>query len=353
MLVKAVALVLLAGSLLQAQSTLSYRQLRDLIESSLRQGHSDKEVAEYLKRQNLGFALSDALIEDFIGMGIGPKTVNALRKLQPETQGRPAPDTTRAIPPERQQPPPPSEEEQARIIAAARRSALDYTQGLPDYICLQVTRRYLDPTGLEMDWLKYDEVKARVGYFEGRENYELVSINNKLTDKSFDDIGGASSTGEFGSMLASLFAPETDATFSWARHSLLRGRPVYVFSTYVPRQRSRWRISYHREREIITAYRGLVYIDKETERVLRLTIQATEIPSDFPIREANTRLDYDFIAISGREFLLPLKARVGMREGTTRTRNDVEFRLYRKFTAEATISFEEIESLEPLPEEEP
>jgi hypothetical protein len=31
----------------------------------------------------------------------------------------------------------------------------------------------------------------------------------------------------------------------------------------------------------------------------------------------------------------------------------LEFRLYRKFTAEATITFEEIEDLEPLPEDHP
>ena len=86
--------------------------------------------------------------------------------------------------------------------------------------------------------------------------------------------------------------------------------------------------------------------------MLRITMEAEDIPPTFPIRDANTRLDYDYIAISGQEFLLPLKARVGMRESKLMSRNDVEFRLYRKFTAEATISFDEIEDLEPLPEEQ-
>jgi hypothetical protein len=40
-----------------------------------------------------------------------------------------------------------------------------------------------------------------------------------------------------------------------------------------------------------------------------------------------------------------------MRAGREMTRNDVEFRLYRKFSAEATISFDEIDDVEPLPEE--
>ena len=40
-----------------------------------------------------------------------------------------------------------------------------------------------------------------------------------------------------------------------------------------------------------------------------------------------------------------------MRDGRVLSRNDVEFRLYRKFSAEATISFDEIDEIEPLAEE--
>jgi hypothetical protein len=352
MLARLVVLVLLVATIAPSLASLSYRQLRELLESSIEQGHSDKEVAAYLEKQKLAFALSDALIEEFIGLGVGPKTVNTLKKLQATSSSLPPPDTTKVIPPEHRQPPPPSEEEQRRIIEAARQNALSYMERLPDYICLQLTRRYVDPTGLEMDWLKYDEVKARVSYVEQRENYEILSVNNQLTTKSLEELDGATSTGEFGTLLASLFDPTTRAEFTWARHSLLRGRSVWVFHVAVPQRRSRWRISYHREREITAGYLGLIYVDKETERVLRIQISADKVPADFPIREATTRLDYDFISIAGSTFLLPLKARIGMRESRFLVRNDVEFRLYRKFSAEATISFDEIENLEPLPEDE-
>jgi hypothetical protein len=76
-----------------------------------------------------------------------------------------------------------------------------------------------------------------------------------------------------------------------------------------------------------------------------------EIPPDFGLQEAGTRLDYDYIDVGGQDFLLPLKGRVAMRSGKLLSRNDVEFRLYRKFSAEATISFGEIDDLEPLDEE--
>ena len=350
--------VLAAGTLfvvcLHAQIALNYGQLQELLQSSVRQGLSDKEVAKYLKDQKLDFALTDRIIEAFVGWGIGPRTLNVLRSMKPLTEGLAAPEIEKPPPPKYRQPPPPSEDEQARIIDEARRTALEYTDGLPDFVCLQITRRYLDPSGLEMDWFKYDEIKTRVSYFERHENYEVLSVNNKLTDRSMHELGGATSTGEFGSMLAQLFDPSTATRFKWARHSLLRGRHVYVFHLQVPRTRSRSSLHYQPTGEvIITGYQGLVYIDKEAERVLRIVTSAYDIPTGFPIQEARTRLDYDYTEIAGREFLLPLKAQVRMRQEKKLIRNDVEFRLYRKFSAEATLTFEELDDIEPLPDDDP
>ena len=311
---------------------------------------SDREVAKYLKDQPLSFRLTDVLVEDFQGLGVGPRTLQALRLLQ-ETSAGMSEALPVEIPAGPVQPPPPSEEEQKRIIAEARANALAYIERLPDFVCLQITRRYVDPSGLEMDWLKYDEVKTRVSYVGGSEDYEVVSVNNQITEKSMLDLGGASSTGEFGSLLRELFEPRTDARFTWARHSLLRGKAVYVFNLHVPKRRSRWRLSYEKTNVIVAGYAGLVYIDKESERVLRMDVHAIEIPPDFPLQGATTRLDYDYIDISGHSFLLPLKGRVGMRDGHFLNRNDVEFRLYRKFSAEATISFDEIDEIQPLAEE--
>ncbi len=343
--------IFLAAATVGAQTGLRFDQLRDMIRSSINQGLQDREIAKYLRSQSLSFQLTEPLLEDFVGMGVGPRTYDALLKLKEQSVGLPEANTTPTAAAKPSQPPPPSKAEQDRIIAEARRNALEYTARLPDFVCLQITRRYVDPSGLEMDWLKYDEIKTRVSYVEGRENYELVSVNNQITEKSYRDLGGATSTGEFGSMLRELFEPFTQTTFTWARHSLLRGHPVYVFNVRVAQPRSRFSISYMKQDEIITGYAGLVYIDKETERVLRITTQAEDIPPAFPIREASTRLDYDYVDISGQEFLLPLKARMGMRESKLMSRNDVEFRLYRKFSAEAIISFDEIEELEPLPDE--
>ena len=356
-------LLLLVGILgvLHGQVGLTYAQLRQFIKSSVEQKLRDKDVAAYLKRQVVGFAITDGLVEEFVGWGIGPRTLKALEAMQEATARLPAPSAEQLPPRKRapRQPPPPTEEEQQRIIEEARSRAQSYTEDLPNYVCLQVTRRYFDPTGLEMDWLRHDEIKTRVSYVDGSEDYETLTVDDRATTKGFSDLGGTTSTGEFGTILDSLFDVRTAADFRWARHSLLRGKPVYVFHLEVPQARSSWSLTSEGSgtgtgpRTIRAGYTGLVYVGKEAGSVLRIVMEAQGVPASFPMQEARSRLDYDYIDLGGESFLLPLKAQAFVRAGSFLTRNDLEFRLYRKFTAEATITFEEIEDLEPLPEDLP
>jgi hypothetical protein len=354
-------LLVCALGVLSGQSGLSYTQLRQFIKSSVEQKLRDKDVANYLKRQVVQFAITDRLVEEFVGWGVGPRTLKALEAMQVSTADLPEPKPVAVTEAKQRprQPPPPNPAEQKRIIEEARRQATAYTDELPNYVCLQLTRRFFDPTGLEMDWLKHDEIKTRVSYYDGREAYEPLTVNDLATTKGFSDLGGTTTTGEFGTILDSLFAAETDARFRWARHSLLRGNPVYVFHLEVPQYRSSWSLtssgggSRESVRTIRAGYTGLVYVDKNSGQVLRIVMEAQGIPTGFPMQEARSRLDYDFIDLSGESFLLPLKAQIFVRSGRLLTRNDLEFRLYRKFTAEATITFEEIEDLEPLPEDHP
>ena len=71
---------------LAAQADLSYSQLRQFIKSSVEQKLRDKDVADYLKRQVVGFEITDGLVEEFVGWGIGPKTLKALEELQVATK---------------------------------------------------------------------------------------------------------------------------------------------------------------------------------------------------------------------------------------------------------------------------
>ncbi len=339
-------LLLVAVAVVLGQTTVSVAQLEQFVRSSIELRHPDKNVAEYLKRLKLSERLEERTIIELQAAGAGPRTVEALRALQeasrklpPAKTGRPAAEPVVI--------PAPSRAEQERILKEVREYALNYVRRLPDFICTQVTRRYVDPTGLEF-WQQQDTLTARLTYFEQREEYKLLLVNGVLTERPYESLGGATSTGEFGSLMREIFEPETEAEFRWERWATLRGRRVHVFSYRVAQPRSKWRVSYGRTQEITPAYQGLIYVDRDTLTVMRITLEAVEIPPSFPIQQASTVLDYDYTNIGGRDYVLPLRAVVRMRKGKFLTKNEVEFRMYRKFEAEATITFD---TPEPLPEE--
>ena len=335
---------------LPAQTKVTVDKLVGMIRSSIQLKHSDKEVANYVRKLALSQRLDDPTIEELQGLGAGPKTVEALNALRDASKNLPAPPPL-AVAPETPAPtpfPPPSPAEQRRVIDQTREYALGYTKNLPNFICTQVTRRYLDRSGLEF-WQQQDVLTARLSFFEHKENYKLVLVNNQAitTDVPYQSVGGSISTGEFGSMMKEMFDPAAEADFRWERWGKLRGRIAHVYSYRVEQARSRWHVTYEKTDDIVPGYHGLVYVDRDNNMVLHIVFEA-ELPATFPIQQVTDTLDYDLAPIGTQEFMLPLKAVMRMRQGKLLAKNDVEFRLYRKFTAEAEIKYD---TPEPLPED--
>ncbi len=81
-------------------------------------------------------------------------------------------------------------------------------------------------------------------------------------------------------------------------------------------------------------------MDRDTLQVMRVTMEAIDITPSFPVQAASTRLDYDYENINGQMFLLPLRSEMRMRSGKLLVKNEVEFRMYRKFGADTAITFD-------------
>jgi hypothetical protein len=344
--------------------TMTLEKLVDFLKSSqqfLKDGRmSDRELAKYLEKVKLTERLEDRDIEELQGtLALGPKTLEALHDLRDRTQtlaaAKPIVPEAKPVPI-----PPPDSEEQAAIISQARDYALNYSKQLPDFICTQVTRRYAaprpgtkygGPAGSSPSWQALDTLTIKLSYFEQKEDYKLILVNNTITKQDYRTLGGATSTGDFGSMMKDIFEPGTEARFEWDHWGTLRGRRVMAFAYHVAQSRSQWHITYERSMDIVPAYRGLVYVDQKTHDIMRVTLAAEDLPATFPVKMAETILDYDFQNISGHTFLLPLKATTTMGADDYMTRNDAEFRIYRKYSAESAISFDSAETPPPLPDD--
>jgi hypothetical protein len=337
--------------------TLSVEKLVSFLKSSVDLKTPDGEVAKYLKNVKLSDKLTDRTIEELLAIGIGPKTRDALNVLRDRSASlsvaaaAPKPEGPKL-------PPVPSAAEQAEIIREVREYALNYTKSLPNFLCTQVTRRkaaaepgtrYAMRGATEPSFQTIDTLTIRLSYFEQKEDYKLILVNNSPTTQGYQSVGGATSTGEFGSLTLGIFEPSTKTHFEWDHWGTLRGKLVMVFRYAVDQSHSQWAIDYQRREHIFPAYSGLLYVDKDLHVLMRVTLNAENIPPTFPVHVARTTLDYDYQDISGHEFLLPLKAQVDMSADGILTRNETEFRLYRRYSAESEIKYDI--TPDPLPEE--
>jgi hypothetical protein len=84
----------------------------------------------------------------------------------------------------------------------------------------------------------------------------------------------------------------------------------------------------------------LIYADQNTGEISRIKFEAVDIPRTFPVTATSEILDYDMTDISGQQYVVPLAAKLYMKAGRESTKNEIEFRMYRKFEAGSTIKYD-------------
>lgn len=235
-------------------------------------------------------------------------------------------------------PPAPSNPRMA-LVERARDVAASFLDGLPNYVCQELTTRYYSETR-DPSWNVIDTIGAEVVFETGHESYRNMTINGKPTKKSPEE-SGAWSTGEFGTILAEIYSPGSAAKFKFVQDETIIHRPSSIYDFTVERERSSWKVSVPGQ-YIMPAYKGSVWIDKDGAHTLRIEMQARQVPEDFPLVTVETAVDYDYVTLGTPEkFLLPTHAEVlSCKRGSNECeRNVIEFRNYHKFTGESTIKF--------------
>ncbi len=357
-LLQVVFLLALAASIALAQLNMTADQVVTFIKSSIQLHHDDRKVAEYVKKIKLSDQLEERRVEELQGMGAGPKTIAALRALSTSSSTLPPPPPPTPVVAKPVIPPPDSVE-QERILHEIIDNARSYSKSLPDYLCIQVTRRHFDPSGTE-NWRNYDTVQEQVSYVDHKENYQVTMINGQaVANVEHQRLGGSTLSGDFGTIYTEIFAVETATEFNWDHWATLRGKRMYVFAFHVPQSRSHFSI-YDGEarRTIIAGYHGLIYADRDTNLVMRYKFECEDLPGDFPVKAVALDVNYDNIDIAGHKYVLPLKTELKSTATTSRGKymswNEAEFHLYRKFGTESSITFETPDALpEDVTKEQP
>jgi len=344
-MVRSTFLLLFAALCLTAQTRVTAEQVVQFIQTSIRQKYKDGDVAGQVQTMKLTTRLDPAIVTSLQRAGAGPKTVAALGKLAAASASLPVAAASAPAAPkaDADSSAPLSAEEQKRMVEAIRDAALAYTENLPNYICAQVTERRVDPTG-SGDWRKQDTILETLSYNEHQESYKVVTINDRVaTDKKHDQLGGATSSGEFGSILRALFDPRDEAEFQWTRQTRIsrpagdRNADLLSFRVRRPVYGIQDQTS---GRSISVGYHGFLWADRETAAILRIKFDCDDIPTDFPIQSVSLDLIYDFVEIAGQRYALPLLFDIKSAQGRSVSWNQARFANYRKFSADTNIIFD-------------
>jgi len=365
-----------------AEGPISQDELLALVTTTRIGAVTSQRVVELIRERGIGFRVKDILLQELKAREADPAIIRAVE----EYRSTGAPDSVLRPPPGVEPPPPvfvplpvepaateapaaespaaaapaatvaaaatsgpaatparsglPDRETWPKFLVEVRSTAMAYTENLPNFICTQITQRYLrrlPRTG----WVRVDNFVAELTYYDKQEHYKLVSVGNRsaASDATLESLKGTTSTGEFGSSLNYLFDPATGTRFRFEGIDHSRGSPTVRVGFRVPKNTSKRSIIFREgttELGVVTPYRGRCWIDPDSLQVVQIKERAYRIPENFPITRSEGSTEYNQVKIAGQQHWLPVRAEVLLenRSAKLHTRNVIQFKQYRRFGSE-------------------
>ncbi|HEX8772783.1 MAG TPA: hypothetical protein VF735_04200 [Pyrinomonadaceae bacterium] len=344
----------LAPAMAQALDTpITSEELVRMVYQLPRHPEKRDEIVEEIRKRGIGFELTPGL-RGVVASKSGNDAL--IRRTLEEAARRRVNPVASALPPEA---------EARDLLTRTRVVTLAASEAMPDFIVKQlITRSYSRP-GLN-NWTVSDRLTVAVSFrAQYGEEFKLLAVNGLLPNaemkdgQGYEQVGGSTSSGEFATRLAGIFRDYSKTEFRAVDTDTLRGRRTIIYEYEIKKVNSRSMLTYENrgqsQRQIRVGDRGKIWIDRELNRVLRLESISTEIEAGFPITEASRTIDYDWVTINERPYLLPSHADVMITSTfdgqSIQTRNEIRFRNYQKFGAEVKIIEDVDEDDEPPPPE--
>lgn len=334
----ALALICSPGAAAQSSSPLTSKEVVTLVYQLPKHPELRDEVVTEIRKRGIAFPLTDGM-RSLVASKSGNDAL--LRRTLEEAERRRVSPSVSTLPPER---------EGNELLERTRAATLAAADAMPDFIVKQLIKRSR-AYGNTNNWLPQDNLTIAVGFrATSGEEYKVLAVNGmplgqearQSRDYSKDVAPGTTSSGvEYISAVADVFKPQSETKFKLVDTDLIQNRHALVYEYEVSRDLSQLTLRAGEGEMAVVGSRGRIWIDRELNRVLRFEQIATEVPSDFPIRAASSLIDYDWVMIGEKKYLLPTHSEIllttDLRGQTVQSRNEIRFRGYQKFGAELKV----------------
>jgi hypothetical protein len=309
-----------------------------------------EEIIDALRRRGIDFPVTDGLRS--LTRSKGANNEELKRALEEAGRRQKDPVATKLL----------SEAEAAEVLEKARENTRAIVEEMPDFVVKQLITRS-DAYAGTGNWKPYDNLVIAVSYSaEKGEQYRVMArngapVNDSTTASSYHGLDGATSGGEFVEDLQKIFRPESKTLFKLLTTDVERGRRAIVYE---------YEILIENNKDGGVGLKGPVYssspagekgriwIDRDTNRVLRVEYKATNIDPAFAVKAVSKTIEYDMVDIAGEKYLMPIMSDFrGTVAGSGKlfeSRNLIRFRNYQKYGSEVRILDDDIE---PQPEPTP
>jgi hypothetical protein len=240
---------------------------------------------------------------------------------------------------------PPAGDTGKSLISSIRQRVNEAFGRLPNFRARQVTSMF-HSSSKKVKWVPNGVIAAEVAYEGDQESYSEIRVDGKrpvnapaIGDAEYmRSFNNAWSTGDFEGIAHCVFSGLEDSDFhqSGTQHGDDGDVVVYEFaggrSSTCVAVRSASQIAY-------PSYRGSLKVKAQTEEVVHIELEATEMPKGFPLDRAERSVDFGAVKIGTEQYLLPT---TGYWFGCYRNSyacflNRVDFRDYRRFTSDSVL----------------
>ncbi len=318
--------------------TVRFTQLRDLLALADAVSVPDEDLAQRLKGLSISTRVPDRDAAPWMNRSYGPQSLAEIQRLLAES-GKRKPESTddgelslRVLSERGLTAVTPAAQDEA--MARVRDYAAGYTASFPNFTCVRETEMRSSDSGFGK-WRRERSEEERLSLENGRD--QRRPIRSKTYRGFFRRRANVISvTGEFGTLLEKIFDVKSQTAFSW-KGALPNGN--WLLSYRVPREYSSLTLR-SGGRAMRAGYAGFVEANPQSGEIFQLTYRDEGLPEDFAIKGSEGTVYYGLVEIDGRQYLLPVRARMLAYVKGIFLLNIAVYRNYRKFDASSDIRFD-------------